>query len=152
MIGTNGSQRNPEAAWQDDDDNEIYRAMCHRNVYCFILIWLQRSLDQTPCDFFPLELCEEVALCPPHALLSSNLILLNIKLVKFHLLRLCSYWGIYCRIRRLHFCREVRHPTNECPWYDTKLHLMLKLKFWSFGVCEIPFQCQYSQVHSDLDW
>ena len=27
-------------------------------------------------------------------------------------------WG--CRIHRLLLCRGVRHPTNECPVYDTK--------------------------------
>ena len=27
-------------------------------------------------------------------------------------------WG--CRIHRLHLCRGVRHPQNECPRYDTK--------------------------------
>ena len=27
-------------------------------------------------------------------------------------------WG--CRIHRLHLCRGVRHPSNECPGYDTK--------------------------------
>ena len=26
--------------------------------------------------------------------------------------------GFGCRIHRLHFCREVRPPSNECPVYD----------------------------------
>ena len=39
---------------------------------------------------------------------------------------------------------------NECPGYDTRLHLMMRLRLWSFGECGEPFYCHYSQVHSEL--
>ena len=38
---------------------------------------------------------------------------------------------------------------NVCPWYDTKLHFMVRLKSWSFE--EAPY-FHYSQVHADSEW
>ena len=35
---------------------------------------------------------------------------------------------------------------KECPGYDTKLHLMLRLLFWSTEAFEIPLLCHYFQV------
>ena len=40
----------------------------------------------------------------------------------------------------------------ECPGYDTKLHLMVRLQSCSFEECGVPFHCHYSQVDSDPDW
>ena len=38
--------------------------------------------------------------------------------------------------------------TWEYPWYDTKLHLMVRLKFWSFEEYGVPPRhYHYSQVH-----
>ena len=57
------------------------------------------------------------------------------------------------KIRRLHLCRGVSLPApNECPGYDTKLHLMVRLQLWNFGKCGVPLHCHHSQVHSDLVW
>ena len=47
----------------------------------------------------------------------TNIVALSVEAVKF---------------RRLHFCRGVR-PSHKYPGYDTKLHLMVRLQFWSFG-------------------
>ena len=41
-------------------------------------------------------------------------------------------WG-GCRILRVHLCRGVRHPTNECPGYDPKQSdagVPVMLEFW----------------------
>ena len=35
--------------------------------------------------------------------------------------------------------KGVRSHTHECPRYDTKLHLMMRLQFWSFGNVEYLF-------------
>ena len=43
-------------------------------------------------------------------------------------------WGY--RIRQRYFCVGV---TNSCPWYDTKQHLIMTLKFLRFGDCAVPF-------------
>ena len=52
--------------------------------------------------------------------------------------------GVGCRIYRLHLCRGVRPPPNECLGYGTKqsdgeASVMLE--------CGIPFHCYHSQVH-----
>ena len=44
---------------------------------------------------------------------------------------------------------EKYPPPNECPGYDSKLHLMLKLQSCSFEECEI-LHSHYSQDHSHL--
>ena len=36
--------------------------------------------------------------------------------------------------------------------YDTKLHLMGKHLFWSFGQCGVLLHCHYSQVHFNMKW
>ena len=41
--------------------------------------------------------------------------------------------GLGCRIRRPPLCKGVIPPSNECLWYDTKLHLIVKLQLSSFG-------------------
>ena len=50
----------------------------------------------------------------------------------FHFVQDCPVgWG--CRIHRLHLCRGVRTPTNECPYYDTKQsdgEVPLMLRLW----------------------
>ena len=40
---------------------------------------------------------------------------------------------------------------KECPGYDTKLHLILKLQFWRSRECGVALHCYYSKVHSDPD-
>ena len=54
-----------------------------------------------------------------------------------------SYFSIY----RLYL---LPTPQKRCPGYDSKLHLMVRLYFWSSGECGVPFHCHYSQVYSDL--
>ena len=49
-------------------------------------------------------------------------------------------WG--CKIRRLHLCRDLRLPLNECPAYDTKSSDSM----WS------ALYCHYCQVCSDPEW
>ena len=34
---------------------------------------------------------------------------------------------------------DKNYPPNECPWYDAKLHLMVRLKPWNLGNVEYPF-------------
>ena len=47
-------------------------------------------------------------------------------------------------------CREVRHtPKNRLPGHNTKLHLVVRLQFWSSEQREVPIYCHHSQVHSD---
>ena len=44
-------------------------------------------------------------------------------------------------------CRGLRtlpHKKNKCFGYDTKLHLMVKVKFCKYKECEILFYCIYS--------
>ena len=49
--------------------------------------------------------------------------------------------GSSCRLRQPHLCRGVRCPlSNECSGYDTKLHLTVRLQYWSFGECVVPFR------------
>ena len=54
-------------------------------------------------------------------------------------------WG--CKIHRLHLCRRVKPPANDCPGYDTKLSVGEDsvLELWGMWRT-LPFQ--YSQVHS----
>ena len=53
-----------------------------------------------------------------------------------------NFYGPDCRdrrIHRLHFCRRVRLPANECPGYDTKQSdgkVPVMLKLW--GMWSIP--------------
>ena len=47
---------------------------------------------------------------------------------------------------------EGYDPLNECPGYETKLHLMMRLQFWSFGGWGVLLHCHNSQVHSDPEW
>ena len=50
-------------------------------------------------------------------------------------------WG--CRIRRLHLCRVVRHPHNECPVYDIKKsdsEAPVILELWGMqSILSLPF-------------
>ena len=57
--------------------------------------------------------------------------------------------GWNCRIRQLHLYRGVRPPTNKCPGYNTKRHLIVSFQSWSFGECGVPLNCYYFQFHSD---
>ena len=59
-----------------------------------------------------------------------------------------------CKIRRLHLCRGIRPhlPSNKGPLYDTKLYLIVRLQFWRFGECGVPFHCYYTSVYSDPEW
>ena len=43
--------------------------------------------------------------------------------------------------------RRVRTSKKLCPWYDTKMHLMVKLHFLRSEECGLP---HYNQIHSDL--
>ena len=43
-------------------------------------------------------------------------------------------------------------PQKGCPEYDTKLHLMVKLYFWSSEERVVALHCHYSQFHSDPEW
>ena len=52
-------------------------------------------------------------------------------------------WG--CRLRQLHFCRGISPPpTSECPRYDTKLHLIVRLLARSFEECGVFLHCHYT--------
>ena len=42
--------------------------------------------------------------------------------------------------------------SNKWPEYDTKLHLIVRLKSWTFGECGVLFHYHYSEVHFDLEW
>ena len=44
---------------------------------------------------------------------------------------------------------RVHVDQNECPRNDIRLHLTEKVSSWSFEEYEVPFNCNYSQVHSD---
>ena len=48
--------------------------------------------------------------------------------------------------------KSVRLPPNECPRYDTKLYLMVRIQFWNFEECGVTLHCHYSLVHSDPEW
>ena len=53
--------------------------------------------------------------------------------------------GWSCRIRRLHFWRgALLHQLNLSPGYDAKLHLMVRLQYWSFGKCGVFLHYHYS--------
>ena len=41
---------------------------------------------------------------------------------------------------------------NKCPRYDTKLHLMVKLKSCSFGKCEYPFIAILAQLAGAVEY
>ena len=68
-------------------------------------------------------------------------------------------WGTFTLQLRKTFCRRglvqtdcisywgVRHSQKGCPMYDIELHLVVR-----YGECGIPFNCHYSQVHSDPGW
>ena len=43
-------------------------------------------------------------------------------------------------------------PKKEYSAYDTKLHLALWLQFWSSRNYEEPLHCNYSHVHSYVEW
>ena len=62
-------------------------------------------------------------------------------------------WGIPCRWDSVNIdcipCREIRARNWGCPCYDTKLHLMVRLKFWRYGDYKIPLHYHYFQVHSE---
>ena len=45
---------------------------------------------------------------------------------------------------------NIDHKT-ECPWYDTKLHLMLRLNLMELGVY-YPLFHHYSPIYSSLQW
>ena len=45
-------------------------------------------------------------------------------------------------------CREVP-PQRGCPGYDTELHLMVRLQFWSTEECWVLPHCHYLQAHTD---
>ena len=53
-----------------------------------------------------------------------------------------------CKRCWLHLCRRVRPIPNEYPRYDIKLHLIVRLKFRSFGEWGVSLYCYYSQVHN----
>ena len=46
-------------------------------------------------------------------------------------------WG--CRIHRLHLCRGVRLPPNECPDMTLSNLIMRPQQCWSFGECGYNF-------------
>ena len=52
-------------------------------------------------------------------------------------------WG--CRIHWLHLCWGVKLPPNECPVYDNKLHLMVRLQSRISGECE--YKCYQQTIH-----
>ena len=64
----------------------------------------------------------------------------------------CSVaWG--CRICWQHLCRLIRTPANnKFPGCHTKLHLIIRLQFWSFEESGVPIHCHYSQTHYGPDW
>ena len=51
--------------------------------------------------------------------------------------------------------REIRPFTTttnnkkECPGYDIKLHLIVRLHFWSVGKRGVAIHCHYSLVYSE---
>ena len=65
---------------------------------------------------------------------------------KQHTVSLCCgpvSWG--CRLCWLHLCRGVSTPAHECPGYNTKLHLMVRLLPWSSllpGPLLVPIRVQ----------
>ena len=62
-------------------------------------------------------------------------------------------WG--CRIRNTASLQRSKIPThththtNDCPGYNTKLHLMVRIQFWNLGECRVPLHCHYSHVNFD---
>ena len=46
---------------------------------------------------------------------------------------------------------EGKPPLHYCPRCNLKMHLMVRLQSGSFGKCEVPLHCHYSQVHSDRE-
>ena len=63
---------------------------------------------------------------------------------------LLAGWGI-CRLYSLQIGKSPPPalPKKGCLRYDTKLHLILRVHFWSFGVCRVLLHFHYSQVHSE---
>ena len=51
------------------------------------------------------------------------------------------------RICWLNLWIEVRLPPKECPGYDIKRHLKLRLQSFSFGKSRVLLHCHYSQIH-----
>ena len=58
------------------------------------------------------------------------------------------------KINQIHLNKKYSLFLHEdlLPGYDTKLHLMMKLKFWRSRECGIPLHYNYSQNHTDLEW
>ena len=53
-----------------------------------------------------------------------------------------------------HRCREVRLPPQpkRGPGYDTKLHPVVRLQFWSFEEWIVLLHYHYSLFFSDPEW
>ena len=52
-----------------------------------------------------------------------------------------------------HKPKQINEPYKKVYLeYDTELHLVMRIQFWSSGVSGISLPGQYSQVHSELDW
>ena len=48
--------------------------------------------------------------------------------------------------------QRVKTQNNECPGYDTELHLMVRLQSWSFEECVLPLNAiipRYTLTRSD---
>ena len=46
--------------------------------------------------------------------------------------------GFISRIQHVAFLQRSKNtPNNECPKYDAKLHLMMKVESWSFWKCGV---------------
>ena len=62
-----------------------------------------------------------------------------------------SFW---IRLQCIFICVAFKSHTFS-KWYsgyNTRLHLMVRLQFWSSGECRIPFNWHHSQVYSHLEW
>ena len=78
----------------------------------------------------------------PDVLSSCCLLITTWQLVKAH--------GVTRNEPKIHVICYITKPlTNECPWYATKLHLMVRLQSWSFGESGEPLFCHYSRDHFD---
>ena len=96
-----------------------------KQTYSNIVFWLQPSCEIWLCAASHLTVFKETGFS--QWLLSSALIFRAVFLQSFLTIRCPVGWG--CRIRRLHLCRGVRPPANECPGYMTQNNLMARLQW-----------------------
>ena len=99
--------------------------------------------------------CSVLIISTINTTVAISIFLTTINLLSLALLTIPLQWAWSITILRLDAFLQLMVPntimntTAILSWVNIKLHLMVRLKSWEFGVA---LWCHYSQIHSDLEW